>query len=110
MTSDVKQIKTILMKIIEMLKIDLKKKIEISSKLSQTLNKIESRFFTIEKQNVNQSIKTETYANVIKTITKMTKNENEKKNIIKKTTTTNIITTKKEKKLIIKVENKKKND
>ena len=43
------------------------------------MNKIESRFFTIKKQNVNQSIKTKTYANVMKTITKMTKNENEKK-------------------------------
>ena len=41
------------MKIIEMLKIDLKKETEILSKLNQTLNKIESRLFTIEKQNAN---------------------------------------------------------
>ena len=34
MTSDIKQIEKILMKIIEMLKIDLKKKIENSSKLN----------------------------------------------------------------------------
>ena len=44
------------------------------------------------------------YASVIKAITKMTKNENEKKNIVKKTTT-KIMTTEKEKKLIIRVKN-----
>ena len=104
-TSDVKQIEKILIKIIEMLKIDLEKKIENSSKLNQTLNKIESRLFIIKKQNVNQSINAETYANMMKTITKMTKNENEKENIVKKTTTTNMITARKEKKLIIKMKN-----
>ena len=57
----------------------MKNEIEISSKLNQALNRIESRLFTIKKQNVNLSTKAETYANVIKTITKMTKNENEKK-------------------------------
>ena len=86
-----------------MLKIDLKKKIEISSKLNQTLNKIESRLFTIKKQDANQSIKTEMYTNVMKAITKMTENENEKENTVKKTTTTNMMTAKK--KVIIKVEN-----
>ena len=88
-----------------MLKIDLKKEIENSSKLSRTLSKIENRFLIIKKQNANQSIKTETYANVIKIITKITKNKNEKENIVKKTTKINMMTTKKEKKLIIKVKN-----
>ena len=77
-----------------MLKIDLKKEVEISSKLNQTFNKIASRFLITKKQNANQLIKVETYANVIKTITKMTKNENEEKTIVKK-----------KKKLIIRVEN-----
>ena len=49
------------------------------------MSKIESKFFIIKKQNVNQSIKVETYAIVIKVITKITKNENEKENIVKKT-------------------------
>ena len=88
-----------------MLKIYLKKKIEISSKLNQTLSKIESRLFIIEKQNANQLIKAETYASVMKTITKMTKNKNEKKTLVKNTTTTNIMTTRKGKKLIIRIKN-----
>ena len=70
-----------------MLKIDLKKKFENSSKLNQTLSKIENRFLIIKKQNANPLTKAKTYMNVIKAITKMTKNENEKKNIVKKTTT-----------------------
>ena len=45
-TSDEKEIEEIQMKLIEMLKIDLRKEIEISSKLNQTLSKIENRFFT----------------------------------------------------------------
>ena len=53
MTNDVKQIEKILIKIIKMLKIDLKKEIENSSNISQTLNKIESRFLIIKKQNAN---------------------------------------------------------
>ena len=36
-----------------MLKIDLKKKIENSSKLNQTLNRIDNRFLIIKKQNTN---------------------------------------------------------
>ena len=70
MTNNVKQIERILVKIIRMLKIDLKKEVENSSKLNQTLNKIESKNFTIKKQNANQLIKPKTYANVIRAITK----------------------------------------
>ena len=84
MTNDEKQIEKILIKIIKMLKIDLKKEIKISSKLNQTLSKIESRLFIEKTQNANLSIKAKTYGNVIKTITKMTKNENEKKTLSKK--------------------------
>ena len=57
MKSDIEQIKKILLKIIEMLKINFKKSIKKQSKLIRTLNRIESRFQTIKKQNVNQSIK-----------------------------------------------------
>ena len=53
MKSEIEQIKRILLKMIEMLKTDLKENIENSSKLVQTLNRIENRFQTIEKQNVN---------------------------------------------------------
>ena len=48
-TSNVKQIKRILLKVIEMLKNNLRKKIDSQSKLSLTLNRIENRFLTIEK-------------------------------------------------------------
>ena len=41
----------------------------------------------------------------MKAITKMTKNENEEKNIVKKTTTINMITAKNQKKVIIKIKN-----
>ena len=64
---------------IEMLKADLKENIENLSKLIRTQNRIENRFQTIEKQNANQSIKVQTYANVIKAATKVTRIENEKK-------------------------------
>ena len=67
--------------------------------LAQTLNLIENRLLTIEKQNANQSTKTETYASVIKAITKMTTIENKSESIIKKSTTADIIATKKEKKV-----------
>ena len=49
----IKQIKKILLKMIEMLKANLKKSVENSSKLIRTLNQIENRFQIIEKQNVN---------------------------------------------------------
>ena len=93
----IEQRKDILLKVIEMLKANLKKNVENSSKLIRTLNRIESKLQTIEKQNVNQSIKTKTYANVMKTTTKITKIENEKKNTVKKATTANMMTTKKKK-------------
>ena len=64
--SEIEQIKKILLRMIEMLKANLKENVENSSKLIRTLNRIESKFQTIEKQNVNQSIKTKTYANVMK--------------------------------------------
>ena len=87
MKSEIEQIKKILLRVIEMLKVDLKKNVENSSKLVRTLNRIENRLQTIEKQNVNQSIKAKTYASVVKAATKMTKIENEKKNAIKKVIT-----------------------
>ena len=43
MKSEIEQIKRILLKIIEMLKADLKKDIESFSKLVRTLNRIENR-------------------------------------------------------------------
>ena len=75
---------SLLLRVIDMLKVDLKENVENSSKLIRTLNRIENRFQTIEKQNANQSIKTKTYANVVKAATKMTRIENEEKNAIKK--------------------------
>ena len=45
--------KKILQRIIEMLKVNFKENVENSSKLIRTLNRIENRFQTIEKQNVN---------------------------------------------------------
>ena len=69
---------------IEILKTDLKKSIKNSSKLIRTLNRIESRFQVIEKQNANQSTKAKIYASVIKTATKITRIENERKNTMKK--------------------------
>ena len=53
MKSEIEQIKKILLKVIEMLKVDLKKNVENSSKLVRTLNRIENKFQIIEKQNVN---------------------------------------------------------
>ena len=98
MKSEIEQIKRILLKMIEMLKVDLKEDIESFSKLIRTLNRIENRFQTIEKQNINQSIKIETYANVIKAATKITRTENEKENTMKKMITANMTTTKKKRK------------
>ena len=84
MKSKIEQIKRILLKMIEMLKTDLKENIENFLKLIRTLNRIENKFQTIEKQNANQSIKVETYASMIKVATKITRTENEKENTIKK--------------------------
>ena len=95
MRNKIEQIKKILLKVIEMLKVDLKESVENSSKLARTLNRIENKFQIIEKQNVNQSIKAKTYANVVKAATKITRIENEKKNTMKKMITTNMTTTKK---------------
>ena len=53
MKSKIEQIKKILLKIIEMLKVDLKENVENSSKLVRTLNRIKNKFQTIEKQNAN---------------------------------------------------------
>ena len=78
-----------------MLKIDLKERIENSSKLIRTLTQIENKLLTIKKQNVNQSIKTKTYTNVIKAITKITKIEKKNENIIKKSTAADMTTTEK---------------
>ena len=49
----IEQIKEILLKMIKLLKANLKESVENSSKLIQTLNRIESKFQAIEKQNVN---------------------------------------------------------
>ena len=95
MKNEIEQIEEILMKMIEMLKVDLKENVENSSKLVRTLNRIENRSQIIEKQNVNQSIKAKTYASVVKATTKIKKIENENKNAMKKMTTTNMTTTKK---------------
>ena len=84
MKNKIEQIKKILLKMIEMLKVDLKKNVQNSSKLIRTLNRIENRLQIIETQNANQSTKAKTYASVVKAATKMTKFENEKKNTIKK--------------------------
>ena len=105
MKNEIEQIKRILLKVIEMLKADLKENIENSRKLIRTLNRIENKFQIIEKQNANQLIKVKAYANVIKTVTKITKIENEKKNSMKKIITANITATKKEKKMTLKIEN-----
>ena len=53
MKNKIEQKERILLKMIEMLKIDLKENVENSSKLVRTLNRIENRFQIIEKQNVN---------------------------------------------------------
>ena len=95
MKSEIEQIEEILMRVIEMLEVDLKENVENSSKLIRTLNRIENKFQIIEKQNANQSIKAKTYASVVKAATKMTKIENEEKNAMKKVTTTNMTATKK---------------
>ena len=81
--SKIEQIKEILLRVIEILKANLKENVENSSKLIQTLKQIESRFQRMKK-NANQSIKTKTYANVMKTTTKITKIENKKKKRSKK--------------------------
>ena len=49
---------------------EFEKKNKNESKLTLILNQMKKKFSTIEKQNVNQSIKTKTYANVIKAIIK----------------------------------------
>ena len=105
MTNDVKQIERILLKVIEMLKTDLKKDVKNTSKLSRTLNRIENRLLKIEKQNANQSIRAETYASVMKTVTKVIRNENEEQSVDKKAATTNIVTARKKKELIIRIKN-----
>ena len=51
--NEIEQMKEILQRMIEMLKTNLKENVENSSKLIRILNRIESRFQTIEKQNVN---------------------------------------------------------
>ena len=95
MKNEIEQIEKILMRVIEMLEVDLKENVENSSKLVRTLNRIENKFQIIEKQNANQSTKAKTYASVVKAATKMTKIENEKKNAMKKMITANMTATKK---------------
>ena len=95
MKNKIEQIEKILLKVIEMLKVDLKESVENSSKLARTLNRIENKFQIIEKQNTNQLTKAKTYANVVKAATKMTRIENEKKNAMKKMITTNMTATRK---------------
>ena len=97
----IEQVKKVLLKIIEMLEANLKKDVENLSKLIRTLNRIESKFQTIENQNINQSIQAKTYASVMKTTTNITKIENEKENTIKKVATANMIATKKKEKIDI---------
>ena len=96
--SEIEQIERILLRVIEILKADLKEDIENSSKLIRTLNRIKSKFQIIEKQNANQSTKAKIYVSVIKTATKITRIENEKKNTMKKMITANITATRKKKK------------
>ena len=111
MKSEIEQIERILLRVIEILKTDLKENIENSSKLARTLNRIKSRFQIIEKQNVNQSIKTKIYASVIKTATKVTRIESERKKAIKKMITANLTATKKKKEMTLRIENEvKKNE
>ena len=99
------QIERILLKMIKMLKVNLKENFENTLKLIRTFNKIENRLQIIEKQNANQSTKAGTYANVMKIITKTIKNNNETNNNVKKMSTINMIAAKKEKKLTIKIKN-----
>ena len=49
MKSEIEQIEEILMRMIEMLEVDLKENVENSSKLVRTLNRIENRLQIIEK-------------------------------------------------------------
>ena len=105
MKNEIEQIEKILLRVIEILKADLKEDIENSSKLIRTLNRIKSRFQVIEKQNANQSIKAKIYASVIKTATKITRIENEKKNTMKKMITANMTATKKKKEMTLKIKN-----
>ena len=105
MKSEIEQIERILLKMIEILKVDLKEDIENSSKLIRTLNRIKSRFQVIEKQNANQSIKAKIYASVIKTTTKVTRIEDEEKKAMKKMITANLTTTKKKKEMTLRIEN-----
>ena len=51
--SEIEQIKKFLLRMIEMLKADLKENIESFSKLIRTLNRIKNKFQTIEKQNAD---------------------------------------------------------
>ena len=105
MKNEIEQIERILLRMIETLKADLKEDIENSSKLIRTLNRIKSRFQVIEKQNANQSTKAKIYANVIKTATKVTRIESEKKKAMKKMITANLTATKKKKEMTLKIEN-----
>ena len=105
MRSEIEQIERILLKVIEVLEVNLKADIENSSKLALTLNRIENRLQIIEKQNANQSTRAKTYASVVKAVTKIIRNEIEDENIINKTTTANMMTTRKEKKLTLRIEN-----
>ena len=57
MKNEIEQIEKILLRVIEILKADLKEDIENSSKLIRTLNRIESKLQVIKKQNANQSTK-----------------------------------------------------
>ena len=105
MKNEIEQIKKILLKVIEMLKVDLKENIESSSKLIRTLNRIKNKFQIIEKQNANQSIKIETYANVIKAATKIIRTENEKKKHSEKNDHSKHDSDEKRKKMTMKIEN-----
>ena len=60
MKNKIEQIKKILLRVIKMLKVDLKENVENSSKLARTLNRIENRLQIIKKQNANQSIRAKT--------------------------------------------------
>ena len=57
MKNEIEQIKEILLRMIEMLKVDLKENVESSSKLIRTLNRIENKFQTIEKKKLISQLK-----------------------------------------------------
>ena len=52
--SEIEQKEKILLRVIKVLKVDLKKDVENSSKLVRTLNRTKNRLQIIEKQNANQ--------------------------------------------------------